>query len=178
MNGPHETAREDSPMPQGTRNGTTQRRRGNMLTMLAVVGTVAAVDLATKALIAPHLSPAGLTGGPLDLALSYNTGVGLSFGSELPRPTVTALTAAIIAVITAGTLRAAWAGAGRWRVGGLSLAVGGATGNLIDRAADGRVTDFLRLPWFTCNLADVAITAGIAIVLLTLLSRPPSPDPQ
>lgn len=164
-------ASEDSEGPPGTHEQATRaRRRGSMLTMGAVTAAVVGVDLAVKSLIATQLPATGLTGGPFDLALSYNTGVGLSVGAGLPRPVVAGLTAAIIAVIAAVTVRAAWTGAGRWRVIGLSLAVGGALGNLIDRAGDGRVTDFIRLPWFTCNLADVAITVGIAVVLLSFLT--------
>jgi signal peptidase II len=49
------------------------------------------------------------------------------------------------------------------------LLIGGATGNLIDRARDGAVTDFLDLPaWPAFNLADVAITFGVLTLLYVL----------
>ena len=39
------------------------------------------------------------------------------------------------------------------------LLLGGAVGNLIDRARDGAVTDFVKLPhWPAFNVADIAIT--------------------
>jgi signal peptidase II len=54
----------------------------------------------------------------------------------------------------------------------LSLVLGGAVGNFIDRAATGEVVDFLdftliNFPIF--NVADVAITVGVGLLLLDLL---------
>jgi signal peptidase II len=47
-----------------------------------------------------------------------------------------------------------------------ALLVGGALGNLADRVRDGAVIDFIDLPlWPTFNLADVAITAGVLLLL-------------
>jgi signal peptidase II len=52
------------------------------------------------------------------------------------------------------------------------LLIGGATGNLIDRAREGAVTDFLDLPlWPAFNVADVAITFGV-LTLLYVLEAP------
>ena len=54
------------------------------------------------------------------------------------------------------------------------LLIGGATGNLIDRAREGAVTDFIDLPaWPAFNVADMAITFGV-IALLYVLEGPPS----
>jgi signal peptidase II len=48
-----------------------------------------------------------------------------------------------------------------------ALLIGGALGNLADRVRDGAVTDFIDLPlWPTFNLADVAIVAGVLLLLL------------
>ena len=48
-----------------------------------------------------------------------------------------------------------------------ALLLGGALGNLADRVRDGAVTDFIDLPlWPTFNLADVAITAWVLLLLL------------
>ena len=53
------------------------------------------------------------------------------------------------------------------------LLIGGATGNLIDRAREGAVTDFVDLPaWPAFNVADVAITLGV-VTLLYVLEGPP-----
>ena len=51
--------------------------------------------------------------------------------------------------------------------------IGGAIGNLIDRARDGSVTDFVKFPHFPAfNVADMAITVGV-LALIYVLERPP-----
>ena len=57
---------------------------------------------------------------------------------------------------------------------GLSLILGGAAGNLIDRIVFGNVTDFVdvfvgRFHWPAFNIADSALTVGIIILLLGAL---------
>jgi signal peptidase II len=56
---------------------------------------------------------------------------------------------------------------------GLALIIGGALGNLVDRVQHGAVVDFLVLnPWglfpYTFNIADVAITFGVLLLLLDM----------
>ncbi len=49
------------------------------------------------------------------------------------------------------------------------LLVGGALGNLIDRLANGAVTDFIKLPhWPAFNVADMAITFGVLALVFVL----------
>jgi signal peptidase II len=51
----------------------------------------------------------------------------------------------------------------------VGLLLGGAAGNLIDRAREGAVTDFIDLPlWPAFNVADVAITFGVLLLLWVL----------
>jgi signal peptidase II len=57
---------------------------------------------------------------------------------------------------------------------GLSLVIGGAVGNLIDRMVTGRVVDFIDFfvgdwHWPAFNVADSAITLGVALLLLSSL---------
>ena len=57
---------------------------------------------------------------------------------------------------------------------GFSLILGGAAGNVFDRIAWGRVSDFLllfigRYQWPTFNVADSAIVIGSGLLLLDLL---------
>ncbi len=53
------------------------------------------------------------------------------------------------------------------------LLLGGALGNLVDRWREGAVTDFIDLPaWPAFNVADIAITVGV-LVLLYVLEGPP-----
>jgi signal peptidase II len=54
------------------------------------------------------------------------------------------------------------------------LLIGGAAGNLIDRVAEGSVTDFIDLPlWPVFNVADIGVTVGM-LLLLYVLEGPPS----
>ena len=107
----------------------------------------------------------------MDLLLGYNSGVAFSLGADAPAAVVVAVTA----VITTGIAIAAWRVA-RW--GGrtlhvaLALVLGGAVANLLDRSADGIVTDYLHTGWWpTFNLADVAIVVGGALLAVSIWSR-------
>jgi len=52
----------------------------------------------------------------------------------------------------------------------LGVALGGATGNLLDRLRRGRVVDFIDLGfWPAFNLADVAIVCGAAVAILAIV---------
>lgn len=52
------------------------------------------------------------------------------------------------------------------------MLVGGALGNLIDRLANGAVTDFIKLPyWPAFNVADMSITFGVLALLYVLERR-------
>lgn len=54
----------------------------------------------------------------------------------------------------------------------LSLLVGGAVGNLIDRVRYGYVIDWIKLPsWPTFNVADSAITVGVILLFVTIIIR-------
>lgn len=62
----------------------------------------------------------------------------------------------------------------RLLVGGLSLILGGAIGNVIDRLRLGHVIDFLQVHWDNSyfpafNVADSAISVGAALVILDSL---------
>jgi len=63
---------------------------------------------------------------------------------------------------------------------GLGLILGGAIGNLIDRARLGYVVDFLDLYWRnhhwpTFNVADVGITVGVALLVIDMAVSPKEP---
>ncbi len=56
---------------------------------------------------------------------------------------------------------------------GLSLVLGGALGNLVDRVRLGEVIDFLDVHWYryhwpAFNVADIAICVGVGLLLLGL----------
>jgi signal peptidase II len=59
---------------------------------------------------------------------------------------------------------------------GLSLVLGGAIGNLIDRVLYGKVVDFIDFSvgsfhWPAFNVADSALTIGITVILVTSLFK-------
>ena len=62
----------------------------------------------------------------------------------------------------------------------LGLVMGGAVGNLVDRMANGGVTDFIdayygTYHWHTFNIADSAISVGIGLMILSAFLQPPPP---
>jgi signal peptidase II len=65
----------------------------------------------------------------------------------------------------------------------LGLVLGGALGNIIDRATIGFVTDYADLhfgewrPFLIFNLADVAISTGVVVILARSLFWSEKPDP-
>ena len=61
---------------------------------------------------------------------------------------------------------------GIWLHAVLGLVLGGVLGNAYDRLLHGSVTDFIALHWFpTFNVADSAITIGVAALAVEYLSR-------
>jgi signal peptidase II len=53
---------------------------------------------------------------------------------------------------------------------GIGLMLGGAAGNLIDRIARGRVTDWIEFPNFPAfNVADSSINVGVAVIVIGYL---------
>jgi signal peptidase II len=53
---------------------------------------------------------------------------------------------------------------------GIGAAIGGATGNMLDRVLRGAIVDFVAIgPWPVFNLADAALVAGVGLILLTVL---------
>ncbi|HTQ15460.1 MAG TPA: signal peptidase II [Rhizomicrobium sp.] len=72
-----------------------------------------------------------------------------------------------------------WSSARRGLAVGLGLILGGALGNLIDRVIYGKVADFfdfhaMGYHWYVFNLADCAITLGLAALIYDAFFRPDS----
>ena len=70
-----------------------------------------------------------------------------------------------------------WHAGRRLLAAALGLVIGGAIGNLIDRLVYGRVADFFHFylhgyDWYVFNVADCAITLGVAALLYDALLRP------
>ena len=147
-----------------------------MLILLATAAAVLALDLATKA-AASHLlepgHPIPVLGEFLRLTLVHNTGAafGLFPGSRLA---FIVFSAAAIALILALYFRLP--ARSRLQLAAMGGLLGGAAGNLHDRVRLGWVVDFIeigvgRYHWPVFNLADVAVTGGVALLLLAVARR-------
>lgn len=148
------------------------RRRGGLL-VLGVAGTVVVIDRITKLWaersFAAH--PRDVLGGLLTLRLTTNSGGAFSMGDRAP------LFFAIAAIVVCAAI-ASTAFRERTAAHGLALGLilGGALGNLIDRATrgprlTGRVIDFIDPHvWPVFNVADAAIVCG-AILLAVVAFR-------
>jgi signal peptidase II len=120
-------------------------------------------------------------GGPFYLTMVWNQGV--SFGllradHELVRWALVAFSLIVAALLAYWARRA-----GRPLTAlGFGLVMGGAVGNAIDRIRFGAVVDFfdasrLMFPW-VFNVADSAITVGVALLLLDSLRRDAAQPPN
>lgn len=100
--------------------------------------------------------------GPIGLTLSHNSGVafGLAGGAGLPLVVIPLLALGVVAYLFARDPTRPW----MWVATG--LLAGGAVGNLIDRVHADAVTDFIAVgSWPAFNLADVAITTGVLLLV-------------
>lgn len=145
-------------------------------TALLVMAVVIAADQVTKAVACAWLVTGErhvFLGDVFRLELVRNPGAFLSLGADLPPALRSAIfTWGVLALV----LGAAWVGLFRAHTGavaaGAALVAGGGLGNLWDRlTAGGLVVDFLnlglgRLRTGVFNVADVAIVAGAALLLL------------
>jgi signal peptidase II len=134
----------------------------------ALAALVVAVDQAAKAAIEAHLAIGEQVDvlGPLGLTLSHNAGVafGLAGGAGAPLILITLAALGVVAYLFARNPARPW----MWVATG--LLAGGAIGNLVDRIRADAVTDFVDLPpWPPFNLADVAITAGVLLLVFIYL---------
>jgi signal peptidase II len=112
----------------------------------------------------------------VDLVMAWNPGVSFSFLAA--QSTLGVIVLVLIAVAGIGGLSYwLWRATRLWLAVGLGLVVGGALGNLVDRLIYGKVADFFDVHlmgrgFFVCNLADVAITAGVLLLLFDIVSDP------
>jgi signal peptidase II len=105
-----------------------------------------------------------------DLTYAENRGVSMGFleaGSELERWLLVGLTALIAGVVAMWM----WREKLRGDVLALSMVLGGALGNIVDRVRYGYVVDYADLhfgsfrPFWIFNLADACISIGVLILL-------------
>jgi signal peptidase II len=157
-------------------SGAAKRGLGTVKNRLALSGLVVVLDQGSKWLAEASLAPyQALPILPsFNLTLMYNTGAAFSLLSEASgwqRWFFIAL-ALIMGAVLITWLRRLQAGEHRMALA-LSLILGGAVGNLIDRIVHGHVIDFIQLYyqswyWPAFNVADSAISVGAALVVLRL----------
>lgn len=109
-----------------------------------------------------------------ELVMAWNPGISYSlFATETPTGRWLLLAFTLAATAALGVWL--WRSVDRLTSLGLGLIVGGALGNAYDRFQYGAVADFFylfldterwgRLSWYVFNIADVAIVAGVALLL-------------
>ena len=150
------------------------RRLEWMLVLVIVVS-----DQITKALVRRALDlHESITLVPDLLALTrvHNTGAAFGMFNSMEFPGKTIVLTLVATVALAGV---AWYAASipisdRLARLGVACILGGAIGNLIDRATAGYVLDFVDASWqgwhfWAFNVADAAITIGVMLMILDLV---------
>lgn len=137
----------------------------------AVAIAVLVADQASKSIVESNLlvGEPGASIGPLSFTHAQNDGVafGLAAGGGA---LLIALTVVALGVLgwwfsRHQEVRGAWVATG--------LICGGAIGNMADRIANGVVTDFIDVgPWPPFNVADIAITTGVVLLVLLIVGEP------
>lgn len=146
-----------------------------MLKWLWLSGLVIMLDQLTKAMAESYLSmhsAVTVIPGFFDLVLAYNEGAAFSFLADAggwQRWFFTALAIAVSVFLILWLRRLP--SNERMMAIALSLILGGAIGNLIDRIRYGHVVDFISwyygdYRWPAFNLADSAITLGAALLII------------
>jgi signal peptidase II len=109
----------------------------------------------------------------LDIVLTYNTGAAFSLLAEASgwQRWLFALLALAVSATLLVWLRRLSAAVHGGLACALSLIIGGALGNMLDRLTNGRVIDFIYFHWRqhyfpAFNVADSAITLGAAVLLI------------
>jgi signal peptidase II len=146
---------------------------------LWIAAAIVVFDQATKAIVKARLplhESVTVIPGFFDLTHVRNTGAAFGMLNDLEFAYKPALMV-IVALVALGAVASyALTLPATQRIAryGLALILGGAIGNLIDRAAMGYVVDFVDVYWrgvhfWAFNVADSAITVGVALLLLDVL---------
>jgi signal peptidase II len=151
---------------------------------VTVIAGVALLDQVTKLVVTRQLAlleTVPLVPGLLNLTHVRNSGVAFGFLNSAEFAFKPALMAvfALAALVGVGIYATQLPLDHRWARAGLALIIGGAAGNLVDRARQGYVVDFVDAYWrgwhfWAFNVADAAITVGVVVLILDLL-RPARP---
>lgn len=146
---------------------------------IACVPAIVIADQVTKALIRRSLDlheSISIVPDLLALTRVHNTGAafGMLNALDFPGKTVVLTLVATIALSGVAWYSASVPASDRLARLGVACILGGAIGNLIDRATAGYVLDFVDASWqgwhfWAFNVADAAITVGVILMILDLL---------
>lgn len=146
---------------------------------LSVAVVVVILDQITKALVRPALAlheSVAVIPGYVNFTRVHNTGAafGMLNAAEFPFKTVVLSLVAVIALSGVAWYAATVPLTDRLARIGIAGVLGGAIGNLIDRATAGYVLDFVDAYWngwhfWAFNVADAAITVGVMFMILDIL---------
>src|SRR5713226_5773717 len=145
----------------------------------AIAMLVFAGDQVTKSMVEsaiPEHEVIPVIPGFFNLTHVRNGGAAFGLFADSPAPWKTVLLIVISAALLASVVGVVWKSRRlQWEAGvGLSLVLGGALSNLVDRIRVGRVVDFLdfymrNYHWYTFNLADSAIVVGAGFLVLQVI---------
>ena len=129
-----------------------------------VLAAVVLADQLTKRIVDDSVTPGDSHSIFFGVSIVHVTNKGVAFGALAGGHTLVLIVIAVaVAALVVYFVRHAqrplvWLPTG--------MLIGGALGNIFDRLRDGGVTDFIKLPWWPAfNLADVAITLGVVVLL-------------
>ena len=159
--------------------------RSRIARVVTLAAVVVVLDQITKLIVLDRLSPGvpvAVVQGFVALTLVMNPGLAFGLLSGIPagwRWIVGLLSLVALVVLLRVALRILPSGG--WREqSAIGLIFGGAVGNLIDRTRFGAVVDFVDVyyrdwHWPAFNVADSAITVGVAaLALVVVFERSPS----
>ena len=151
-------------------------RRPFLFLLGAITIPVILLDQATKLFVQAHMAlyeSIAIIPNYLDITYTLNPGAAFSMLADAPPWVREAflLTMACAAIVVLAVLIVRSERVSITSVA-FALIMGGAMGNLIDRAIRGRVIDFMRAHYYDLNypifnVADSAITIGVAMIVLT-----------
>ena len=138
---------------------------------IATAGLVVAVDQGTKRLVDSSIDRGDSVNGVFGLDLTNTRNTGVAFGALEGAGLIVAILIGLSLALLIGYFVANRDMPWLWLPVGLLL--GGAVGNLIDRAVEGAVIDWIDpVAWPAFNVADACIVVGVASLLWVVEGRP------
>jgi signal peptidase II len=169
---------------------STPPRRPFLFLIGAITIPIIVIDQLTKLFVQAHMAlyeSIAIIPNYLDITYTLNPGAAFSMLADAPVwvRTMFLLSMACAAIIVRAVMIVR---AERVSISSVAFALilGGAMGNLIDRAVRGRVIDFMRAHYYDLNypifnVADSAISIGVALIILTAIfgsDDEPKPNPS